>query len=340
MDQWCWRTCCASRRSRARDSPVAAGLGEEELFEIAWGRKGSLRSALRAKAHDKPRFAEAAAKLDRFAEWARRDTPFGFYARVLGPERGRRQFLARLGHEANDALDELLNLALDYERRETPSLQGFIAWLRSARTDVKRDMEIGRDEVRVMTVHGAKGLEAPIVILADTITPPAGPALRQPGSSIWRSTARLAISSGPGRRPAMSRRSPPRAARQGGNEDEHRRLLYVAMTRAINRLRCAGRKASVASRAAGGIWSPRPCSRSRTRSRPRTRGCRVALSPYAAGTRADRVGRSSSNARAGAAGLARARRIRRGGVSAAALALARLRRRNGARAHRQSQRPG
>ena len=59
--------------------------------------------------------------------------------------------------------------------RETPSLQGFVAWLRTASAEVKRDMEIARDEVRVMTVHGAKGLEAPIVILADTTTPPAGP---------------------------------------------------------------------------------------------------------------------------------------------------------------------
>ena len=94
---------------------------------------------------------------------------------MLGAGGGRRRFLGRLGAEANDALDEFLNLALDYERRETPSLQGFLAWLREARAEVKRDMEIARDEVRVMTVHGAKGLEAPIVILADTMTPPAGP---------------------------------------------------------------------------------------------------------------------------------------------------------------------
>ena len=97
-----------------------------------------------------------------------RQTPFAFYAGLLGAGGGRKKILARLGHEANDALDEFLNLALDYERRETPSLQGFVAWLRAARAEVKRDMEIARDEVRVMTVHGAKGLEAPIVILADT----------------------------------------------------------------------------------------------------------------------------------------------------------------------------
>ena len=101
-------------------------------------------------------------------------TPFAFYADLLGAGGGRRQLLARLGHEAADALDEFLNLALDYERTETPSLQGFIAWLRSAQAEVKRDMEMARDEVRVMTVHGAKGLEAPIVILADTTTPPQG----------------------------------------------------------------------------------------------------------------------------------------------------------------------
>ncbi len=217
------------------------GLDDQDLFEIAWARKTSLRAALRAKAHEKPRFAEAAAKLDRFADWARRDTPFGFYARVLGAERGRRRFLARLGHEANDALDELLNLALDYERRETPSLQGFIAWLRSARTDVKRDMEISRDEVRVMTVHGAKGLEAPIVVLADTITPPAGPALRQP--RLLDLTTDQAPSHFVWAGAKANDVAPVAAARERvrkENEDEHRRLLYVAMTRAIDRLVVCG----------------------------------------------------------------------------------------------------
>ena len=84
--------------------------------------------------------------------------------------------MARLGPEANDALDEFLNLALEYEQRETPSLQGFLTWVRDARAEVKRDMEIARNEVRVMTVHGAKGLEAPVMILADTTTTAGGPA--------------------------------------------------------------------------------------------------------------------------------------------------------------------
>src|SRR6185295_11204317 len=81
------------------------GLDDADLFEIAWQRKTSLRAALRAKAHTNPRFATASASLDRLAQWAHEDTPFGFFARVLGAEKGRRRFLARLGHEADDALD-------------------------------------------------------------------------------------------------------------------------------------------------------------------------------------------------------------------------------------------
>ena len=188
-----------------------------------------------------PRFAEAADRLDRLARWARHETPFAFYARVLGADGGRQRFLARLGHEADDALDEFLNLALDYERRETPSLQGFVAWLRAAETEVKRDMEITRDEVRVMTVHGAKGLEAPIVILADSITPPSGPAQRQdrlfnlapgkPGAPIvWAGKKMNDVTQLSAARERMRREA----------EDEYRRLLYVAMTRAIDRLIVCG----------------------------------------------------------------------------------------------------
>src|SRR3984893_9556559 len=152
------------------------GFSDEELFTIAWDRgRASLRAALAQKAGEGKQFADADACLDELAQDARRETPFAFYAKLLGAGGARRRFLGRLGVEANDALDEFLNLALDYERRDTPSLQGFVAWLRDAQTEVKRDMEIARDEVRVMTVHGAKGLEAPIVILADTMTPPTGP---------------------------------------------------------------------------------------------------------------------------------------------------------------------
>jgi ATP-dependent helicase/nuclease subunit A len=216
-------------------SPLFA-FDDDELFAVAFNRGVvSLRAALVGKAGENPRFAEAAARLGELADLAKGEAPFAFYARVLGAGGGRRRFLARLGPEANDALDEFLNLALEYERRETPSLQGFLAWLRQARAEVKRDMEIARDEVRVMTVHGAKGLEAPIVILADTMTPPAGPRqprlLTLPGDAvIWA-----------GRKADDAPRVA--TARQAALDeacDEYRRLLYVAMTRAEDRLIVCG----------------------------------------------------------------------------------------------------
>ncbi len=211
------------------------GLSEAQLFTLAWDRKTSLRNSLRAKAGGDPIFAAADSALDELEQAARKLSPFALFAHVLGPQRGRKKFLARLGPEANDALDEFLNLALDYETRETPSLQGFLAWLRAARSEVRRDMELARDEVRVMTVHGAKGLEANTVILADTTTPPGGP--RDPrllslenGALVW-ATARAADT------PAMT---DARSATQQDARDEYRRLLYVAMTRAAERLIVCG----------------------------------------------------------------------------------------------------
>jgi ATP-dependent helicase/nuclease subunit A len=215
------------------------GLSEQELFDLAWNRGGSLRAALRERKPD------IARRLDALAANARSETPFAFYAELLGADQGRKRFLARLGTEANDALDEFLNLALAYERHETPSLQGFVAWMRTASADVKRDMEIARDEVRVMTVHGAKGLEAPIVILADTTTPPAGPPQYQP--KLLPLKTRDAVSGAPDCLVWMPNRddeiAPIAQARAGAlssAEDEYRRLLYVGMTRAADRLVVCG----------------------------------------------------------------------------------------------------
>jgi ATP-dependent helicase/nuclease subunit A len=219
------------------------GLTEDQLFTIAWQRPGSLRAALAQKAAGDPAFAAAAARLARCTDAAARLSPFDFFAWLLGPDGGRARFLARLGHEAADALDEFLELALDYERRQPPSLQGFLAWLRAAETEIKRDMEIARDEVRVMTVHGAKGLEAPLVILADTTTRPAG--ARPP--RLIAVPAEKAAPGTPDRLVWAGRKDDDVAAVATAREralteaeNEYRRLLYVAMTRAADRLIVCG----------------------------------------------------------------------------------------------------
>lgn len=216
------------------------GLSDAALEQLAYDRGGSsLHAMLRAQ---RP---ELATQFDLLRGKARELSPFAFYAWLLGAHDGRKRFLARLGHEASDALDEFLNLALDYESRETPTLQGFVAWLRAAEAEVKRDMEMERDEVRVMTVHGAKGLEARFVILADTTTKPEGaippklltltPDKAVPGAAapmVW--AGRKANDSAA---MAAAREATLREA-----TDEYRRLLYVAMTRAAERLVVCGIK--------------------------------------------------------------------------------------------------
>ena len=93
---------------------------------------------------------------------------FEFYARILA-DGGRRRILARLGHEASDVLDEFLSFALEHERAAgLPGMQAFLAVLQSDSPEIKREMDKGRDEVRIMTVHASKGLEAPIVFLVDS----------------------------------------------------------------------------------------------------------------------------------------------------------------------------
>jgi ATP-dependent helicase/nuclease subunit A len=250
------------------------GFDDDLLFELAWERRRRLRAALAARAAERKEFAAADALLRRCEARAGHDSPFAFFAWLLGPEQGRQKIFARLGLEAADALDEFLELALEYERHEAPSLQGFIDWLRSATTVVKRDMQTTRDEVRVMTVHGAKGLEAPVVILADTTTPPRGS--HQPALLEIEAPAQSPLE--PGRLDSVVERKPGRAARAFGGETsgtsacvvwasrrdldvpavaaarqaaleetehEYRRLLYVAMTRAAERLivcGCHGKK--------------------------------------------------------------------------------------------------
>jgi len=215
------------------------GLTDDDLFTLAWGRRGSLRESLRRHATTDARFSEVAARLEAYARRSVRDTPFAFYAWLLGGDGGRARILRRLGHEANDALDEFLELALAYERRAPASLQGFMAWLRAADTEVKRDMEISRDEVRVMTVHGAKGLEAAVVFLVDTTSSPSDTQrlrliqLPQAGGGevvVWagrKAEDAAAVAAG-------------RKAMLADTEDEYRRLLYVAMTRAADRLIIGG----------------------------------------------------------------------------------------------------
>ena len=217
------------------------GLNEDNLFALAWDRKGSLREALSEQAGTKASFQEALRRLEECECRFTHETPFAFYAWLLGGDGGRQRILRRLGHEANDALDEFLELALNYERKAPASLQGFMAWLRSADTEVKRDMEISRDEVRVMTVHGAKGLEASVVIMVDTTSSPSDTQRLRLIHLPRGNGGEVTVWAGK-KADDPSAVAVPRKAMLEDTEHEYRRLLYVAMTRAADRLIVAGIK--------------------------------------------------------------------------------------------------
>jgi len=221
------------------------GLSEEQLFTLAYGREGSLWDALVQRAEGNTDFARAQQQIA--ALRARVDflRPYELYAYVLagdwcpGARNGRERLLARLGPDADDPIEEFVALSLAYEREHVPSFEGFLHWLEVGAQEVKRDMEHGQDAVRVMTVHGAKGLQAPIVFLPDTLQVPKGK-----GGLLWleddreRETALMLWSLRKSMDGAAARRARDRAAE--AQAAEYRRLLYVALTRAEDRLYVCG----------------------------------------------------------------------------------------------------
>ena len=211
-------------------SPLC-GLSEDDLFDLAHGRRQSrLWDRLTAA---KDQHADAVEMLRDMSAQADYLRPFEFLQRMLIRHDGRRRLIGRLGPDSDDAIDELLSQALAYEQAETPSLQGFVEWIETGDPEIKREQQ-PREEgdpgvVRLMTVHGAKGLESPIVILPDTLAPARA---RDPQILALKGLDRaVAASAGAAKDdpPALS------AAREDARqraEEERTRLLYVAMTRA------------------------------------------------------------------------------------------------------------
>jgi ATP-dependent helicase/nuclease subunit A len=197
------------------------GWSEQEIYALAQPRKGYLWEALRAdEAHRETR-RTLSALLDS-ADFLR---PYDLIERALTRHGGRRNLLARLGADAEDGIDELLNQALAYERAEVPSLTGFLGWLDADEVQVKRQMDSAGDKIRVMTVHGAKGLEAPIVILPDTAShrpKDYNEIYTLPDGPVWKTIA--------DRSPSLIAAA--REQRRQKEEEEALRLLYVALTRA------------------------------------------------------------------------------------------------------------
>ena len=226
----------------ALKSPLM-GFDDDALMKIAARRSGSLIEALAAADEDVA--VEARRRLVDWQARAKALSPFAFYALLLGQDGGRWALIGRLGPEAADPIDEFLTLALAHEQQEAPSLHSFLAEVESAEVEIKRDMEVETEGVRVLTVHASKGLEAPIVFLPNSC---GGPDSRHEPKLMRLSPPR------PGDPPvlAWARKSAEdadavaaaRVEARDAQAGEHRRLLYVAMTRAAQRLIVAGHETS------------------------------------------------------------------------------------------------
>ncbi|MEM7596491.1 MAG: double-strand break repair helicase AddA [Pseudomonadota bacterium] len=199
------------------------GWSEGDLFELAQGRAQKyLYAELRDRAEAFPKTWAVLRDLLDQVDYLR---PYDLIDRILTRHEGRRKLIGRLGHEASDGIDALLSQALAYERNAVDSLTGFLVWMETDDLEIKRQLETAGDRIRVMTVHGAKGLEAPIVILPDTaqwVMRNRDDLAETDAGVFWRASREEATA---------LQKSLDVAAREAA-EAERDRLLYVGMTRA------------------------------------------------------------------------------------------------------------
>lgn len=212
------------------------GWSQERLYATAFGRSASLWRAVR----ENPRETATTDQLRDLLASADFMTPHGFLERMLsGLLQGRRRLLARLGEEARDPIEELVNAAIGFSREATPSLQRFLDWFDRGEVEITRDPSAPLDAVRVMTVHGSKGLQAPVVILADATADPDASPIGTIDWEVQESAPKVPVFR-PRKRELGGSIADAAAAAAVREREEHWRLLYVALTRAEERLVIGG----------------------------------------------------------------------------------------------------
>ncbi len=215
-------------------------LSDDSLMALATERgPRHLYEALRARASERPEWTAAWSFFEALQNRVDYASPHALFSQALGALGGRARLFRRLGAEAAEPVDELLGAALAYAASHAPSLQGFLHWLRHSTAEAKREPGAAGDAVRIMTVHASKGLQAPIVILADSANRP--PADRTQLFWMRDETTGLDLPIFCPRKDAHCEASRQfHALMQGRGTEEHHRLLYVAMTRAEDRLIVCG----------------------------------------------------------------------------------------------------
>ena len=221
------------------------GISEQALFDLSVDRKRkSLWQQVSYLANENNAPAkDIFKKINQLLKSSRTLPVYEFYAQLLGPMGGRKAFMRHLGNEVEEILDAFLNQCLAYDQIGRRGLEDFIARLTGSAPDIKRELDLGQDEIRIMTVHASKGLEAPIVFLVDSCGPAFSanhrPAvmkvsIEEEESFLWQPTKDDGIGITQSSLASVQQRA----------EEEYRRLLYVGMTRAADRLIVCGYKGS------------------------------------------------------------------------------------------------
>ncbi len=216
------------------------GLNDDDLIELC-ALRGDI-SLYQALAQN-PDYSAAYQRIEHWRELARSCSPFHFFSTILGVDDGRKLILARLGLDAAEAMDVFLNDALSWQTKNMPSLFAFIHFMKSTNRQVKREFDTIPDAVRVMTVHASKGLEARIVFLGDTFSAPTGrkaPKLFKLQNEDMQKLQPEIVAWSPSKKRDPLPVVEARTRWLEAEYDEYRRLLYVGMTRARDRLYIGG----------------------------------------------------------------------------------------------------
>jgi len=209
-------------------------FSEQDLYNLSHDRPfESLWQTLKSRKDENPTFQKAHETIHYYLDKIDFLTPYEFFMEVLSTQNIKHNFLKRLGTEIEDALDEFLNICLTYEQNHIPSLQNFVYWIQSNPPEVKRNLEQAvQGKIRIMTVHGSKGLQAPIVFLPDTTNVPL-----DRNNMIWEGENSLFTWCPKSNLMTEKLKDYKAPSKEGA---EYNRLLYVAMTRAEDQLYVCG----------------------------------------------------------------------------------------------------
>ena len=207
-------------------------LTDDDLFDLCFNRKDE---TLFSRLSESEKYKDITNDLKYLIDFSKTALPFEFFDYVLKVQNKRKNFISRLGVEVVDVLNGFLSQCLSYDNLKLgKSLSDFYEWFSLNDVEIKRNMEQVNNTVRIMTVHSSKGLEAPVVFLYN-----ANEVLSSSRDRIlWSEDFPMYKTSN--FKTSGKIFSDMLDTENTANQEEFYRLLYVAMTRARDRLYVIG----------------------------------------------------------------------------------------------------